>query len=278
MNPDNKDVYENPDINPHKTIVGGRPDNNGTLLKGFPSGIQKLMLSASLNDEIRSEVIGNPGEAAKKYNIELTDSEFAILSSIPEKQIKSMIEGLENNPNIHRRDFLFKSAAAVVAVAASALGVNAQDYPVSKGISPDRPGNEHITTRGIDLDVPPLTWYNSLDQAMKDAQKNKQVVIAVFQRSKEFISKTMPSEAEIHSIRICEMNSAELRRLIFKYRFITVSVTNEKTAKKYKIKDFPTILFLSSTNKELGRIRKPKDDDEIHKAIEDAKLKNDKIT
>jgi hypothetical protein len=249
---------------PLKTIVGGRPDNREKMINGLPSGIQKLIISASMNEVIKASVIQDPAKAAKDLHIELSDSESAILSSVPVKQLIIMIEGMENNPNIHRRDFLFESAAAIAAVAASALGINAyaSQYPV---------------TRGISIDVPPIAWYDSLDRAFNDAKKYKKPLLVVFLHSQDFREKHPLTEAEVYSEEICELNGSDMRREILKYRLIPVRIYDEKIAAGYKTTVFPAVVFLSADGEKLGGVLQPKNDLEIFEALQEAMTTYEKI-
>ncbi|MCX6560594.1 MAG: hypothetical protein NTZ26_08765 [Candidatus Aminicenantes bacterium] len=241
---------------PDKTIVGGRPARQETMIKGLPSGIQKLIISASMNDGIKASVVRNPSLAAKELQIELSDSESAILSSVPASQLIAMIEGRTDNPNIPRRGFLFETAAALAAVAASALGVTADaaQYPATQGIS---------ATRGISLDRPAVIWTDTLERAFLEAKKNSRPLLVVFLPRGEHPIQHLPTEAELRSEAVCELNGPDLRREISKNRLIPVRVTDEKVAVQYKMTVFPSVLFLSPDGAELGRVVQPKEELEI---------------
>jgi len=284
---------------PLKTIVGGRPDNREKMINGLPSGIQRLIISASMNDAIKASVIQNPVKAAKDLEIELSDSESAILSSVPSKQMINMIESMENNPNIHRRDFLFESAAALAAAAASALGVNAYaaQYPATQGIP---------ATRGHDSDVPSIAWYQSLDLAFNNAKRYKKPLLAVFLHNRDFKEKHpptkaeadsesifklneagrrkenfqeihLPTEAEVNSESIFKRNEADLRKEIFRYRLIPARIEDEKIAAGYKITVFPTVIIFSPDGEELGKVLQPKNVLEISEALQKAMATYEKM-
>jgi hypothetical protein len=98
---------------PRTTIVGGRPPAEGAELPPVPTGLQRLLRLASVDEAFRGELLRRRAEMATVAGIELSQSERAILAVVPERQIATMVENLPP-PSADRRDFLRQSARAAV--------------------------------------------------------------------------------------------------------------------------------------------------------------------
>lgn len=107
---------------PRTTIVGGRPPEDDVDLPPIPTGIQKLLRLASVDEKFLSRLVNRPDEVARAAGIELTKSEQAMLSVVSEEQLKAMARSLQP-PEPARRKFLRIAAeAAVLALGGAALG------------------------------------------------------------------------------------------------------------------------------------------------------------
>lgn len=160
------------------TIVGGRPPGSGTEIGAIPRGIEVLLKKASVDAEFRKLLLEQRAEAAGKINLELTPAEVAMLSHIPQKQLKAIIEKTQVKPE-DRRVFLGKAAALMLAVLGVKLaGCDSEsdttgsrtDRPSdSQGNRPDIPepnrpvqtesiaGIQPVQTKGIQPDRPPVS-------------------------------------------------------------------------------------------------------------------------
>ena len=128
---------------PFRTIVGGRPPEPEQALRQASTGIQRLLLAASADEKVKKRFCRAPREAATDLGISLTETEKAILSTLPEERLKTMVE-LINRPNPSRRDFLKKTAASFgLAAATSSLfgleGCIPQPLGGARPDMPDRP-------------------------------------------------------------------------------------------------------------------------------------------
>jgi hypothetical protein len=120
MNDDDPSTSE--PASPRTTIVGGRPPEQPGGAPPVPTGIQRLLRLASVDEGFRSELLERRGEIAAAAGIELTGSERAVLAAIPAEQLRDMAAKLPLPPE-PRRDFLRRSAAtAVVLLGGAALG------------------------------------------------------------------------------------------------------------------------------------------------------------
>jgi hypothetical protein len=91
-------------------------------LPPVPTGIQRLLRLASVDEAFRAELIARRDSVATPAGIELTASERAVLRAIPAPQLGAMIAGLPP-PADDRRAFLRGAAAsAVVLLGGAALG------------------------------------------------------------------------------------------------------------------------------------------------------------
>ena len=100
------------------TIVGGRPLGLGTSGRGISSGIEVLIKKAAVDPEFRALLLEKRGQAAAEIGLDLSSAETAMLSSIPRKQIETIIENT-TVPDEQRRAFLGKIATLMLA----AIGV-----------------------------------------------------------------------------------------------------------------------------------------------------------
>jgi hypothetical protein len=127
---------------PRTTIVGGRPPERTGAAPPVPSGIQRLLRLASVDDPFRQELLQQRGEIASAAGVDLTPSERAILESVPAAHLEAMIAGLPPPP-ADRREFLRGTAAsAVLLLGGAALGTSCREVTrpepeIVRGIRPD---------------------------------------------------------------------------------------------------------------------------------------------
>jgi len=143
---------------PRTTIVGGRPPEQPGGAPPVPTGIQRLLRLASVDESFRHELLERRGEIAAVVGIELTSSERAVLAAIPAEQLRDMAAKLPLPPE-PRRDFLRRSAAtAVVLLGGAALsesvGACRRQTPGPPEPEPTRPDGPPPPT-GIQPDMPP---------------------------------------------------------------------------------------------------------------------------
>ena len=123
------------------TIVGGRPPGSGTKVGAIPRGIEVLVKKASVDPEFRQLLLEKRGEAAQEIDLELTEAEKKMLSSISAEQLEKIIEHTKVEPE-HRSIFLGTAGklmlAAVIGVAVIGVMMPSLGHTVSFGISPDR--------------------------------------------------------------------------------------------------------------------------------------------
>lgn len=137
---DDSDETVNP--SPRTTIVGGRPPEDDAELPPVPTGLQRLLRLASVDEEFRRELLERRAGMAEVAGIELSASERAILGVVPAQQLAAMAANLPP-PSADRRDFLRQSARAAVLLlggAALAGGEGCRHPPTSTaGVRPDPP-------------------------------------------------------------------------------------------------------------------------------------------
>jgi hypothetical protein len=107
-------------VSPRTTIVGGRPPEDSAELPPVPTGIQKLLRLASVDDAFRRELLQRRAGIAAVAGIELTASEQAVLAAITAGQLEQMI-GTLPPPPASRRTFLRQTASTAVMLLGGAV-------------------------------------------------------------------------------------------------------------------------------------------------------------
>jgi hypothetical protein len=125
---------------PRTTIVGGQPPTQNAALPPVPTGIQRLLRLASVDEAFGRELLARRGGIANVAKVELTPSESAILAAIPAAQLEAMIGSLPP-PADDRRSFLRQTAAtAVMLLGGAALSsCHKDDMRAAGGAAPDVP-------------------------------------------------------------------------------------------------------------------------------------------
>ena len=143
------------------TIVGGRPPGSGQSVGDIPRGIEVLVKKAAVDADFKTLLLERRAAAAEEIGLQLEPAEALMLAAAPREQLEAVI-AQTHVPEEHRRVFLGKAAAAMLAVlgvaaAASLLspaGVRAR-REATKGIQPDRPVEKLEQTAGNQADRPP---------------------------------------------------------------------------------------------------------------------------
>lgn len=121
------------------TIVGGRPPGSGKRVGSTPRGIEVLVKKASIDAEFHSLLLEKRAAAASTIGLDLSDSEIAMINTVPEAQLRTIIQNATVRPE-QKKAFLGK-VAAVMLVALATLGsdgCNNNEQQI-KGIRPDPP-------------------------------------------------------------------------------------------------------------------------------------------
>jgi len=121
---------------PRTTIVGGRPPESKAELPPVPTGIQKLLRLASVDESFRRELLERRAGISAAAGVTLTASEAAILAAIPAAQLEQMI-GYLPPPPASRRAFLRQTASTAVVLLGGA--VLAECVSCTKGHGADTP-------------------------------------------------------------------------------------------------------------------------------------------
>lgn len=128
------------------TIVGGQPTVRTKSSLPIPEGIEKLIQRAAADSRFRSLMYADREEAARSARIKLTETEKAVLLSIPDAQLTAIIENTEVPAQSARRSFLRAALGGVGAWLAGLLGAGAttggcrrREGPPVEGIRPDIP-------------------------------------------------------------------------------------------------------------------------------------------
>ncbi|MDQ7825028.1 MAG: hypothetical protein RDV48_19665 [Candidatus Eremiobacteraeota bacterium] len=250
---------------PPRTIVGGRPPEKEKALSGLPQGIQKLIIASSMNEEFKDRLMKDPMAAASYLGVTLAPSEQAILAAVPKSQLVTMIDHMKV-PSIPRRQFIKNSAASLALAAAASLGftTDALGQVICTGISPDK---GEVRTRGISFDTPEVKWHTTLESAFAEAKEKHMPVMAVFFLVDPKV--TLPPDV-VESMKVCYLIDKSLRSYIVTEGFVAAKFNDEKTAGKYKVKQYPTVVFFTPKGAELSRCVKPATKADLQKAAKSA--------
>lgn len=123
---------------PKKTIVGGRPPEAATATPPVPTGIQRLLRLAAVDEAFRRTLLDRRGDVAAAAGVTLTATERAVLAAIPERQILAMATNLPP-PDPARREFLRATAASAVVLLGGALLADCSGGCVVRGMQSDVP-------------------------------------------------------------------------------------------------------------------------------------------
>ena len=138
------------------TIVGGRPPGSGQGVGEVPRGIEVLVKKASVDAEFKRLLLQRGAEAAAEIELQLDPAEAMMLTAAPTEQLEAII-AQTRVPQEHRRVFLGKAAAAMLAVLGIAVGgcgkeavkgVRPDDVTPTTGSQPDRPDEKSADPEG----------------------------------------------------------------------------------------------------------------------------------
>jgi hypothetical protein len=117
----------------------------------FPQGIEVLVKKASVDPEFKALLLAERAGAAEAIGLELEPAEAAMLAAVPAAQLETII-GRTSVPSEHRRVFLGKVAAAMLAaVALTTPGCS--DHGAVTGSRPPEPP-PHPSPAGADPGLP----------------------------------------------------------------------------------------------------------------------------
>jgi acyl carrier protein len=132
----------------------------------IPKGVELLVHKAAVDPAFKAVLLERRAAAAQEIGLELDAAETAMLAAVPAAQLETII-ARTSVPEAHRRAFLGKAAAAMLAALATMSGgvaagfqlqgIRPDGLPAPTGIRPDKPVEkpELPPTRGIRPDRPP---------------------------------------------------------------------------------------------------------------------------
>lgn len=147
------------------------------MSRQIPQGVEVLVHKAAVDPAFRADLLERRAAAAEEIGLPLDATEAAMLAAVPAAQLETII-ARTSVPEEHRRAFLGKAAAAMLAaigamsggVAAAGLGSvvggaagGVRPDGGTFGIQPDVPK----PTRGIQPDKPPVKDANVAERVMQ---------------------------------------------------------------------------------------------------------------
>jgi hypothetical protein len=119
------------------TIVGGRPPGSGTEVGQIPRGVEVLVKKASVDPKFRRLLLEKRGDAAREIDLELTDAERSMLSSISVEQLNKIIANTKVKPE-HREVFLGAAGKLMLAVLISGALVSVMVPSLGHTLTPEQ--------------------------------------------------------------------------------------------------------------------------------------------
>jgi len=141
-----------------KTIVGGRPRRRKTYRLNIPAGIEKILYIAAIDPAFRARLLEDRAGAVASKKVVLTPSESAVLASVPDETLGTMIDQIQ--PKMHGKRRFMKAVAVAAVTLATGTAAVACDGEDVKGVTADVPEEdvqadlEDAVTQGILPDVP----------------------------------------------------------------------------------------------------------------------------
>jgi len=106
-----------------------------------PAGIDYLVSLAARDPRFGKRLVEDPLRAARRAGLRLTDSERAVLTTLPREQLQAVIDNATPSP-VARRSFLQRAALWMVGLFGGVTLTTMTGCPV-------------VATRGVAPDVPP---------------------------------------------------------------------------------------------------------------------------
>jgi hypothetical protein len=289
IRPDERRIDE-----PVPTIVGPRPEGGTGGKVSVPQGIERLLTLAATSASWKEKVLADPVAAATEANIELSDSEKAILRATPRTALSDVIKSFEKRPGMSTAAKVAVGIAAGVAATGLAVGFVKWNYTTT-GIRPDAPptGPTQLTYPSTS---PVIQWPDHLEIALAWAKRENRAVMAVFlhhnasemrsspdtrrlsveERSQDVLLTDSPEF--LAAWRSANMIAVKIREPIYPPTPLSVeegaqwrqrTLVYQTAVKKYRVdmKKRPTIVFLAPDGSELSRLVQPQEESQFIDAI-----------
>ncbi|MFH1532214.1 MAG: hypothetical protein ABIK09_15925 [Pseudomonadota bacterium] len=121
-----------------RTIVGGRPLDRRRRKVRIPIGIEKALCAAASDREFLEQLVMARADALPGTGLEVSPAEAAILASVSEEALRTMIQAIDLKRHRKRRFFRGIAAASLAATTATAC-IGENETALSGGAAPDWP-------------------------------------------------------------------------------------------------------------------------------------------
>jgi len=145
---DRVDIEEGTEV-VRRTIVGGRPLQRRQHTLNVPIGIEKILVRAAGDDAFRARLFADRASALEQAGIALLPSEQAMLASVPDDLLASLVDRIDL-PRHGGRRFMGRVVRAVFATAAAGAVVMLSDG--CTGIEPDQDVGDNISELPVTLE------------------------------------------------------------------------------------------------------------------------------
>ncbi|MHC4661994.1 MAG: twin-arginine translocation signal domain-containing protein [Planctomycetota bacterium] len=266
------------------TIVGAQPPRNERPMQNIPVGIEQLLAMAAVDNEFAAALMNDHESAIAASEVELTETEKGILSSIPAPALKQMIGNVRGRiPLKERRTFLKKSAAALLALVSGGTALLApQETRASRGSRPDKPKSKR--------NIP--AWTSIYDDiTLEDGEIRDANVFEIFpgtsacrmvkpfmiyfyrpgeNENEKDIKKSISFEADLAKCATFEKASAGFGKFL-----CDTSTINEKVLKKFGL-SVPQILIFNALGRKVHILKSiPANAEKLSEKLEEIKKESD---
>lgn len=130
--------HDDEPVPPRTTIVGGRPPEKQGEAPPVPTGIQRLLRLAAIDEAFRAQLLEKRDGVAAAAGVELTATERSVLRAASDAQLDAMARHLPA-PESARREFFRQTAATAAALLAGPVLLACESCTAVKGSRPDVP-------------------------------------------------------------------------------------------------------------------------------------------
>ncbi len=135
---DRADLIEEGTEAVRRTIVGGRPIDRRRRKVRIPIGIEKVLCAAAADGVFMERLVTARADALDGTGLQVSAAEAAILGSVSEDALRTMIDHIDLKRHRKRRFFRGIAAASLAATTATAC-IGENETAVAGGAAPDWP-------------------------------------------------------------------------------------------------------------------------------------------
>lgn len=246
---------------PSPTIVGPRPPSSGNKKISVPNGIEQALTLAAINPQWRSRILANAPQAVQDAGIHLTESEKAIVQSLPPTVLEKMIGSFTPKVPSTLNSILAAGVASAALLATSSCGH--EKGPPTTGIRPDLPPPQNTQSAGDQAQTNALSWTRSLPETLAESKKSNRAVVVFFEEPKTDVVVIAGMFLGPEGLRL--VGTPEVRQAVREANLLNAKVSKtdgpteraayEALIKTYALQDkLPAVVILTPDGSELAKV------------------------